>query len=237
MRFTKILLLSFFVMSTLGWSQEQTINQFDEKGNRHGVWKGIHEKSKRPRYEGTFVHGKETGIFKYFDDTKAGKVIATRDFSRGDGGCYVTFFDQKGNKVSEGYINKEKENEGKWVYYHKESPQIMSVENFKNGKRQGKVVVFYQDGKIASETHYNEGIKEGVFKKYSRSGIVLEEIPYKNDQFSGLVTYRDQSGNIIAQGMYEKGLKMGIWKYYENGKLTKEVNEEEKRKGQIIETK
>ncbi len=218
------LLFLLVICMNFSFAQEEKINQFDVKGNRHGLWKGVHEKSKRPRYEGTFVNGKETGIFKYFDDTKAGTVIATRDFSKGNGSCYVTMFNQKGNKVSEGLINKNKENEGEWKYYHQDSPQLMSVDFYKNGKLNGKSVVFYKDGKIASETHYVNGVKDGIFKKISDKGIVLEEISYKNDQFNGMVTYRDTKGNIVAQGMYEKGLKKGIWKFYENGKLVKEVD-------------
>lgn len=224
MSFKRALLFLLVICMNFSFAQEEKFNQFDAKGNRHGLWKGVHEKSKRPRYEGTFVNGKETGIFKYFDDTKAGKVIATRDFSKGDGSCYVTMFNQKGNKVSEGLINKNKENEGEWKYYHQDSPQPMSVDFYKNGKLNGKSVVFFKDGKIASETHYVNGVKEGVYKKFSDKGIVLEEVTYKNDQFDGLVTYRDAKGTIVAQGMYEKGLKKGIWKFYENGKLVKEVD-------------
>lgn len=229
MNFRKILITCFLFIGIFTFSQDQKINQFDQKGNRHGLWRGVFETTQRPRYEGVFVNGKETGVFKYFDDTKAGTVIATRDFSKGDGSAYVTFFDQKGNKVSEGPVNKNRENEGEWKYYHKESAQLMSVETFKNGKLNGKSIVFYTDGKIASETNYVEGVKEGVFKKYSKEGVVLEEIPYKNNQFSGLVTYRDIKGNLLAQGHYEKGLKKGIWKYYENGKLVKEEDTEAKK--------
>lgn len=228
MNFKRILLVLFVIITSVSFAQEEEINQFDANGKRHGLWKGVYEKSERPRYEGTFVNGKEIGVFKYFDDTKAGTVVATRDFSKGDGSCYVTFFSQNGKKVSEGMINKDKQNEGEWKYYHKDSPQLMSVENYKNGKLNGKVVVFYPEGKISSETHYVNGVKEGVFKQYSKSGVVLEEIPYKNNQFNGLVTYRDMKGQITAQGMYEKGLKKGIWKFYEDGKLIREVDSEDK---------
>lgn len=228
MNIKNVLILLLFTVCNLSFAQEteEKINQFDENGNRHGLWKGVYEKSKRPRYEGTFIHGKETGVFKYFDDTKAGTVIATRDFSQGDGGAYVTFYDQKGHKVSEGYVNKDKQNHGEWKYYHQSSPQLMAVEHYNNGKLHGKSLVFYKDGKIASETYYVDGVKEGIYKKYAENGVVLEEIPYKNNQFYGLVTYRYTDGSIYTQGMYEKGLKKGIWRYYENGKLVKEVDTE-----------
>lgn len=222
------LLIVFLLFTVFSFAQDQKINQFDANGNRHGLWKGTYEKSQRPRYEGVFEHGKETGIFKYFDDTKAGKVIATRDFSKGDGSCYTIFYDRKGNKVSEGVINKDRQNEGEWKYYHQESPQIMSLETYKNGKLEGVKKVFYKDGKIASETHYVNGVKEGVHKQYAENGVVIEEIPYKNNQFNGWVIYRDRHGKTTAEGKYEKGLKKGIWKFYEDGKLVKEVDSESK---------
>ena len=52
----------------------QEFNQLDSNGKKQGLWKGVYEESKRPRYEGTFEHGKEVGMFKFFDDTKAGTV-------------------------------------------------------------------------------------------------------------------------------------------------------------------
>ena len=228
MSFKRILLFLSIVFINFSLAQEEKINQFDAHGKRHGLWKGVHEKSQRPRYEGVFVNGKETGVFKYFDDTKAGTVIATRDFSKGDGSCYVIMYNQKGNKVSEGLLNKERQNEGVWKYYHQNSPQPMSVETFRNGKLHGKSTVYYKNGKIASETYYKDGIKDGLYKKYSESGIVLEEIPYKNNQFFGKVIYRDINGKVISEGMYERGLKKGIWKFYENGKLIKEVDTDSK---------
>ena len=44
----------------------QSINQFDANGERHGLWKKNFEGTDQPRYEGTFDHGKEVGIFKFY---------------------------------------------------------------------------------------------------------------------------------------------------------------------------
>ena len=46
---------------------QDKLNQLDEKGAKHGVWKGYHAESKRLRYEGTFKHGKEVGVFKFYE--------------------------------------------------------------------------------------------------------------------------------------------------------------------------
>ncbi len=201
----------------------QEINKMDSKGQRDGLWKGTHTESGRPRYEGTFKNGKETGIFKFFDDTKAGTVIATRDFTAADGSCYTTFFDQKGNKVSEGReVNKM--HEGQWKTYHKQSPVVMSLDNYSKGKLDGIQKVFFINKAISEETGYTNGVKNGIYKKYTEKGIVLEEAAYKNGEFHGLATYRDVRGSLVAKGQFTDGKKTGIWKFYENDKVVREEN-------------
>ena len=201
---------------------QDKINQLDDKGNRHGLWKGVHKESNRTRYEGTFHHGKETGIFKYFDDTKAGTVIATRDFSKGDGSCYAIFYDQKGNKVSEGKLVN-KITDGTWKYYHFQSSQLMTIENYKDGKLDGNKKVYYKDGTIAEDANYKAGVKEGTVKTYSEKGMLIDEHLYKKGQYNGLASYYDGAGNKMYEGNYENGNRIGIWKFYENNKVLKEV--------------
>jgi len=213
----KLLLILFFSSSIFA----QEMNKLDEKGFKHGLWKGIFEESKRPRYEGTFEHGKEVGLFKFFDDTKAGTVIATREFNPKDNSCYTIFYNQNKNKVSEGkLINKEYV--GEWKYYHEDSPQIMTIENYVNGKLNGLRSVFYPSGKIAEEMNYKNGIKEGSYKNYAENGIVFEESNYKNGEYDGLAIYRSPQNIVVAKGMYAKGMKVGIWEFNTNGKITKE---------------
>ena len=211
-------ILSFLYCLTM-FSQND-INQFDSNGKRDGLWKGKYEKSKRPRYEGVFSHGKEIGIFKYFDDTKAGSLLALRDFSKGDGSCYVIFYNQKNDIVSEGrLVNKEPD--GEWKYYHFQSTQIMNLENYKAGKLNGIKKVFYKDGSIAEISNYSNGKLEGNYKKYAENETILEDINYKNGQLNGPALYYDGKGNLSVKGQYKNDRKWGYWETYENGKLMK----------------
>lgn len=200
----------------------QDINKLDENGKKHGVWKGVYEGSKRPRFEGTFEHGKEVGMFKFFDDTKAGTIIATREFNSKDNSCYTIFYNQNKNKVSEGKLVN-KQFEGEWKYYHEDLPSIMTSELYSNGKLNGIRKVFYKGGAIAEETTYKDGIKNGTYKSYTENGIVLEETIYKNGEYEGQAIYKNVDGQISGQGLYKKGKKVGIWKILQKGKL-KDVN-------------
>jgi antitoxin component YwqK of YwqJK toxin-antitoxin module len=198
-------------------------NPVDDKGKKHGVWKGFYQESGRPRYEGTFEHGKEVGVFNFFDDTNAKSIIATRTFNPKDNSCYTIFYDQNKNIVSEG---KEiyKLREGQWKYYHKASKTIMTLENYKNGKLNGVRTVYYPSGKIVDETIYKNGLKEGVYKKYSEKGIVLESSFFKNGEYEGESVYKDPNDLVIAKGKFKSGKKIGKWQFFINGELTSEEN-------------
>jgi antitoxin component YwqK of YwqJK toxin-antitoxin module len=206
-----------FLISLVSFAQEKT-NQLDANGKRQGLWKGVHEESKRPRYQGVFKDGKEIGVFKYFDDTKAGSLIAIRDFSKGDGSCYTIFYDQKSNIVSEGkLVNKVAE--GEWKYYHFESNDLMTKETYKKGKLNGVKQVFYRNTVLAESSNYKDGILDGAYKKYAENGKLLEESNYKNGDLHGSANFFDGEGNLVLKGQYKNGLRNGIWETYENGKV------------------
>ena len=211
-------------------------NKLDAKGLKHGIWKGVYEESKRPRYQGTFEHGKEVGVFQFFDDTQKGDVIATREFNPKDNSAYTIFYDQNKNKVSEGRVVN-KLFEGEWKYYHYASPAVMTTENYKNGKLEGVRTVYFLNGKVAEQINYVNNLKQGAYKKYTESGIVLEESFFKNNEYDGLAIFRNDSGTVVAKGMFTKGLKTGIWEVLENGKLVKKSSTDLSQKSKISSTK
>lgn len=216
MKYLIVLLLTTFSFYA------QDYNKLDENGKKNGIWKGIYEESKRPRYEGKFEHGKEIGLFKFFDDTKAGTVIATREFNLNDNSCYTIFYNQNKHKVSEGKVVN-KQFEGDWKYYHEDLPSIMTLEPYSNGKLNGVRKVYYKSGEIAEETTYKNGIKNGAYKSYAENGVILEETIYKKGDYDGPAIYRNVDGQISAQGLYKNAKKIGIWKMLQKGKL-KDVN-------------
>ena len=215
----KIILVFLVLFSSNLFSQE--INKLDDKGLKDGLWKGVYEQSKRPRYEGTFSHGKETGTFKFYDDTTLGSIVATREFNAKDNSCYTIFYNPKKNKVSEGKVVN-KLFEGEWKYYHEDSDKIMTLEVYVNGKLNGIRKVYYINGKIAEEATYKNGVKNGTYKKYSDTGIIFEETNYKNGQFDGNAVFRNSDNVVVSKGLFKNGKKEGIWEFNSKGKITKE---------------
>lgn len=215
-----IALVSFMLISVGGLAQN--INQMDAAGKRHGLWKGTYEKSKKPRYEGTFDHGKETGTFKFFEDNKTSTLAATRTFAA-DGSCITTFFDEKGKKISEGKeVNKLREGEWKFYDANTKTDKLLSTEPYVNGKIQGMRKVFFANGALAEESAYVNGVKEGIYKQYTEKGIVLEESTYKNDKLDGPATFRDAHGDVVSKGQFADNKKTGKWQFFEKGKKVRE---------------
>jgi antitoxin component YwqK of YwqJK toxin-antitoxin module len=229
-----IVFLASLLFSVLHAQTEN--NKLDSKGLKHGLWKGVYEESKRPRYQGTFEHGKEVGVFQFFDDTQKGDVIATREFNPKDNSAYTIFYDQNKNKVSEGKVVN-KLFEGEWKYYHYASPAVMTTENYKNGKLEGVRTVYFLNGKVAEQINYVNNLKQGAYKKYTESGIVLEESFFKNNEYDGLAIFRNDSGIVVSKGMFAKGLKTGTWDVLENGKLVKKSSSDLSQKSKISPTK
>lgn len=217
-------LVILLFLNVFGIQAQTNFNKLDDKGNKHGLWKGIYVDTKNPKYEGTFDHGKEVGIFTFFDNTKIKTVIATREFNSKDNSAYTIFYDQFKNKVSEGKVI-DKLYDGQWKYYHKGAKTLMTLENYTNGKLEGLRSVYYPSGKIAEETMYKNNLKNGFYKRYTETGVIIEETIYKNNEFDGLAIFRDaDDGNIVSKGKFVNGKKAGIWQFFEKGKLVKEEN-------------
>ena len=213
-----------FFLNVFCIQAQNNYNKFDEKGNKNGLWKGVYEDTKNPKYEGTFEHGKEVGVFTFFDNTKTKIVLATREFNPTDNSALTVFFDKNKNKVSEGKVLN-KLYEGQWKYYHKASKSIMATENYSKGKLEGLRSVFYPSGKIAEEMIYLNNLKNGFYKRYTETGILIEESNYKNNLYDGLAIFRDaEDGTVVSKGKFVNGKKSGIWQFFEKGKMIKEVN-------------
>jgi len=198
------------------------VNQFDDKGKRHGVWRKHFDKTDQLRYEGQFNHGKEIDTFKFYTLNKKKSVLsAVKVFNPNNNIASVKFISSKGKLISEGTMNGRLYT-GKWTYYHNKFNSVMSTESYgDNGDLEGEKVVFYANGKIAETVNYKSGKIEGVSKWYSERGILLKDLVYKNDELHGLAKYYDADGIILAEGEYQHGRKHKIWNYYEEGKLKK----------------
>ena len=76
--------------------------------------------------------------------------------------------------------------------------------NYKNNKLHGTVAKFL-NGNLAQESNYKEGILDGVYKEFHRSGSIQKEINYKNGKLDGPFRYYDENGKVNLQYNYKNG--------------------------------
>lgn len=221
--FYKIIFLIVLLFNFSNLHSQNEFNKLDDKGKKQGLWKGVYDDTKNPRFEGKFEHGKEVGLFVFYDNTKIKTVIATREFKLQTNEAYTIFYDQNKNIVSEGKVVN-KLFEGQWKFYHKVSKVVMTIENYLNGKLEGLRTVFYPNGKLAEEVNYMNNSKKGLCKIYAQNGILIEESNYANNNYNGISIFRDTDGNLVSKGSFVNGKKSGIWQFYDKGKLVKQTN-------------
>lgn len=220
MKINSIILIGFILIASTGFSQNE-INQLDEQGKRHGIWKKNFDDSDQLRYEGEFSHGKEVGVFKFYCKDCGTSPTIIKTFNKNDNIANVKYLTKKGKLVSEGKMNG-KLREGEWLYFHEKSNAIMTKEYYKDGVLNGIKSTFYKNNVLAEELAYVNGLKEGANIYYAPSGIVLKMLNYTNDELDGLAIYYDASGKTVLEGNYKNGKKNGIWKSYKDGEFIKE---------------
>lgn len=203
----------------LGHSQS-AVNQMDASGERHGVWTKNFQNTDQPRYEGQFNHGKEIGTFKFYTLVRGKSALsAIKEFNESNNTAKVKFYSSKGKLISEGLMDGKKY-VGSWIFYHNKTDDVM-IKEFYNvkGNLDGERTVYYEDGKIAEISNYQDGQLQGSSKWFSERGILLKEFEYKNDELHGPAKYYDADGNLVAEGQYDHDRKNGVWNYYKDGEL------------------
>lgn len=219
----KKIIITLLVLVVYSLSFSQTINQFDENGKRHGIWKKTFKNTNILRYEGAFSHGKEMGLFKFYKKIRNKAVLtASKQFNENDNKAYVKFLASRGKLISEGQMDG-KLYVGEWKYYQKTSDKLLTLENYNDkGNLDGDRFVYYPNGQMAKKQNYIDGKLEGVSIWYSVNNVVLKEFIYVNGELHGISKFYSGKGDLIVEGRYKQGKKHGIWKYYENGTLTEE---------------
>ena len=211
------LFLICFLQFVISYGQGDT-NQMDEEGKRHGLWRKYYNNN-RVRYSGTFEHGKEVGVFKYYSASNSEFPIIVKEFETSSDLAKVSFYTPKGVLESKGMM-RGKEREGKWLFYHPDGKSIMSEENYVNGKLDGDYKTFYLSGEPTEITTYKNGLLHGNYKKYSIKGFLYQDFNYANGKLNGMaVFYSRKTGDLIKKGPFKDDLRVGTWENYVDGEL------------------
>lgn len=195
----------------------QDYNKTDSKGRRQGVWMDFYANGQK-RYEGEFKNDKCKGTFYYYDEQ--GNLKATNEFDKSGERALNKTYAPNGRMIATGYyVNQKKE--GEWRYFDKDSGQLLLVEDNTDGKVNGWSRLYNpNNGKLAEETQYVNGVPEGQCRKFSDTGTLLMECQYRNGLLDGPSKSYYPNTSLKEEGCYAKGQKVGQWKTYnEDGDL------------------
>ena len=173
-----IIFLSFSIFFCAGINAQEDINKFDLNGKREGVWKKYYSNN-NIRYEGTFKAGKEIGVFKYYDITNSTHPTIIKTFEQNSNLAAVNFYSIKGVIESSGKMDG-KNRIGTWLYYYPDGKTLMIEENYKNGVLDGIYKSYYKTGKITEILNYKAGKLDGSAKRFADNGILLDDLNYNN---------------------------------------------------------
>jgi antitoxin component YwqK of YwqJK toxin-antitoxin module len=218
-------LISFF-------AQSQTT---DTKGRKQGYWKKTNEKNKLI-YEGEFKYDKPVGKFKYYSPNDS--VQAIMIFKNEGKIAYAKLFHANGKRMAEGkYVYKELK-DSTWKFYD-ELGVLLSIDIYKQGKKNGLCLVYMPDGTVSEERYFKEDVMDGTFKDYFSKNAIKAQGKYVKGELEGRVTYHYPNGVEVAAGYYKNGQKTGPWIYktedgkvkekelYKNGKLANQKETDE----------
>lgn len=207
----------------------QAPNRIDSKGNKQGAWKKYDKDVLI--YEGNFKDNVPVGEFKYYHPN--GKLKSITFFVQGVHEVRTTIFHPNEKKASEGVFMDQLKH-GEWKYWDQDGT-LITVENYKNGKKDGVWQVYSSEtGILLEESNYIDDKLHGTAKTFYIDGVPCTVENYVNGQRNGMAESYYIDGKLSIKGVFHEGLKLGIWNYYDqNGKLRKVIDY---KKSQVIKT-
>ncbi len=213
-------------------------------GKRNGYSYTLNtDRNDKPEYIGNiiskelYVNDKKEGkAYYYFNKGNILKIANYKD-NRLDDNTYE--FDDKGNIITIYRYNK-----GILIERDK-------INRFnENNEKQGQWMEFYKNLNVKSETNYDNGKKNGIFKEYDNDGKITLLLKYDDDKIStnkniekdsvDVINKYDNSGRLIFSGTYRDTIPVGIHRFFDkNGNVVNSFifNEDGKKVAEGIITK
>ena len=101
----------------------------------------------------------------------------------------------------------------KGIYYNKltELPFTGKIDgkttgSFKNGKRDGSWLDYWENGQLQSKTNHKNGKLEGSWVSYHLNGQLRDKGQYKNGLKDGSWVSYFGNGQLRSKGNYKKGI-------------------------------
>lgn len=187
-------------------------NRFDEKGLKTGIWRTYFPNGMLES-EISYKDGKKDGLTKYFN--KKGKLL---DIKKMEGDTIAGHSDEI--VIIELY--KEYYPDGKIKLIGGNDNGLRSG-IFREYDKKGEIIngyIFENDTMVAEGIITGDGIYEGEWKYFYKSGEVRSSGTYLNSRKEGPWIYYYSNGKKEQEGSYKEDILSGEWKwYYRNGQI------------------
>lgn len=177
-------------------------------------------KNGKPSEKGIYYKGKPDGKIELFDE--GGRVWSNYYYDRGKlkevnfynktgalisntttrkGSATITFYDIDGNKIKQGYFNKDGTKDGEFVYYYL-SGEKSQVENYNNDELEGPAIAYYLNGNKKFDYNYKKGELDGDIKEYYQNGKLKFEGWFTDGKKQGPQISYNALGDLTSNDYY-----------------------------------
>ncbi|MCL2485331.1 MAG: hypothetical protein FWF32_04675, partial [Endomicrobia bacterium] len=92
--------------------------------------------------------------------------------------------------------------------------KLVAVDNYSNGKLNGKSEMYYVSGEKFAEFRYDKGKLEGKSGVYKKDGSLITEVRYRNGLMHGTLEVFYETGDLCFEAYFSDGIPVGQLRYY-----------------------
>lgn len=102
---------------------------------------------------------------------------------------------------------------GRYLSYYENGQKKIEM-NLKEGKKHGKIRIYFDNGNLHELQSYRNNLMSGKWEMYNLEKAKLSVAHYKRGRKHGKWKIWDDNGNLLYKLQYNRGQKTGKWKKY-----------------------
>lgn len=189
-----------------GWMRFEGIT--DMNGLRQGLWKEYYPTGEL-RSQGRYKNSKPVGEWNFYFEDKMVEITGEYN-SKGEKVGEWLWFYPNGDTMSVAHY-EDGDFDGDYAEYDEEGNPVVKG-TYVAGYEEG--IWYYRNGGAVEQGEYEGGKQVGLWKTIHENGIIAFEIRYRDGVRDGKFTAYWENANIKTTGKYQNGLQDGIWNYY-----------------------
>ena len=151
-----------------------------------------------------------------FPSLALGEEITWDDLVKREGIYYHKFtdvpFTGKTTGIKQGTFKNGKK-DGPWVDYW-DNGHLFSKGNYKNNLREGAWILYYSNGQLWSKDNYKNGVPEGPYVSYYDNGQLNKKGDFMNGKQEGRWVDYWSNCQLRSEGDRKNGMREGPWVVY-----------------------